>query len=116
MRETAEFLRIWWVQIVFFVGLIAAWVKSMKAQEKKEKQWKDEIDDAIVAILHGLIWDAGMNVLNSGRATVDEMDNLTTMYDAYEKRGGNGSVKRLMKRIDNHVKIIDCATPDIMVK
>ena len=33
MRETAEFLRIWWVQIVFFVGLIAAWVKSMKAQE-----------------------------------------------------------------------------------
>ena len=49
-------------------------------------------------------------------STLDEMDNLTTMYDAYEKRGGNGSVKRLMKRIDNHVKIIDCATPDIMVK
>lgn len=116
MQDAADFLRTWWVQIVFLLGVIAAWYKAVKAQEKKEKQWKDEIDEAIVAILHGLIWGAGMNLLNSGRATVDEMDNLTTMYDAYEKRGGNGSVKRLMKRIDNHVRIIDCATPDIMVK
>lgn len=101
------FIELWWPQIVFLIGAFAAAAKWIRKQTKKEEAWKRDMDQAIVAILHGLIWESGMKILERAEATMDELDNLSTMYAEYTKRGGNGGVARLMARIDSHVKIVD---------
>ena len=107
MQMFLAFIELWWPQIVFLLGAFVAVVKYVKKQSKAEETWKSEIDAAIVAILHGLIWDSGIKVLNRGEATFEEMDNLNTMYEQYKKRGGNGTIKNLMNRIYEHVHLCD---------
>ena len=100
LEELALFVRAWWVQILFLAGICGTTIKFAH-------MWYRSVNETLKAVLHGLLFDVAMEMLITKEATIDEMDNFTTMYNAYVKLKGNGTIKKLASRIDKNVKIVE---------
>jgi len=62
---------------------------------------KDVRNQMLVGLAHDRIMYLGMEYLKRGWITQDEYENLQTyLFEPYEKMGGNGSAKRIMKEVD----------------
>ena len=56
----------------------------------------------LIGLAHDRILYVGMEYIERGWITQDEYENLYEyLYKPYEKMGGNGSAKRVMKEVDN---------------
>ena len=70
--------------------------------DKKEIQALKAIQEASVkanlAMLHNHLYEACTHHLAAGLITLDEMDNLDCIYEAYHALGGNGTGTRLYER------------------
>ena len=68
-------------------------------QRKAEK--KDLKTEMLVGLAHDRILFLGMKYVERQWITKDEYENLYEyLYRPYEKLGGNGSAKRIMKEVD----------------
>ena len=68
-------------------------------QRKAEK--KDLKTEMLVGLAHDRILFLGMKYIERQWITKDEYENLYEyLYRPYEKLGGNGSAKRIMKEVD----------------
>lgn len=56
---------------------------------KREK--KDEKTKALLALLHNEIYNSAEKAILRGNITTEELDNLTCLFEPYEKLGGNGT-------------------------
>lgn len=55
----------------------------------------------LVGLAHDRIMHLGMVYIERGYITQDEYENLRVyLYEPYEKMGGNGSAKRVMREVD----------------
>ena len=55
----------------------------------------------LVGLAHDRIVHLGMVYIERGYITQDEYENLRVyLYEPYEKMGGNGSAKRVMREVD----------------
>ncbi len=62
---------------------------------------RDTKTDMLVGLGHDRIMFLGMKYIDRGWITHDEYENLYTyLYEPYEKLGGNGSAKKIMKEVE----------------
>lgn len=54
--------------------------------------------EALLALLHDKLYTLAEDYLCRGHITVKELDNLTHLYSAYRKLGGNGTGEELYNR------------------
>ena len=52
---------------------------------------KDEKTKALLALLHNEIYNSAEKAILRGNITTEELDNLTCLFQPYEKLGGNGT-------------------------
>ena len=74
-------------------------------------QHKIDRNDASKKLLIGLAHDRimwlGNQYIGRGWMTTDEYENFRVyLYDPYAESGGNGSAKRIMKEVDEKVRIV----------
>ena len=90
-----------WIQVA--VPLAAAvltssglWAVVARRADKGDAERK-----MLVGLAHDRIVHLGMVYIERGYITQDEYENLRVyLYEPYEKMGGNGSAKRVMREVD----------------
>lgn len=91
-----------WLQIVLtvFSSVLASsglWAFVMKRMERKDVK-----TEMLIGLAHDRILYLGMQYVERGWITRDEYENLYEyLYKPYEKLGGNGSARRIMKEVDS---------------
>lgn len=63
--------------------------------EKKSAQ-----GEMLRGIAHDKLYDKCNKSLKNGEITPSEYDNLLNLYRPYTRLGGNGTIKKLMKEVD----------------
>ena len=72
------------------------WAYMTKRAEKKDVK-----TEMLIGLGHDRIMYLGMGYIERGYITSDEYENLYEyLYKPYEKMGGNGSAKRIMKEVE----------------
>lgn len=72
------------------------WACLIKRSEKNGAERR-----LLVGLAHDRIMHLGMVYIERGYITQDEYENLRVyLYEPYEKMGGNGSAKRVMREVD----------------
>ena len=91
-----------WFQIIITV-FSCVWASSgLWAYLAKRSESKDVKTEMLIGLAHDRIMYLGMCYIERGWITQDEYENLYEyLYKPYEKMGGNGSAKRVMKEVDN---------------
>lgn len=89
------------IQIILTVFSSVLASSGLWAYLQKRSEKKDIKTELLIGLAHDRIMFLGMSYIDRGFITQDEYDNLYTyLYKPYEKMGGNGSAKRIMKEID----------------
>ena len=102
--ELTETVQKYWVQ--FGMGALAGVLGTAWARMKKLLRWRRSVNAAIVSILHDRLLAECLRVLEAGECTAEEWENLQLMYRSYAELGGNGTIKTLMERVQQYVKIV----------
>ncbi len=84
---------------------------------EKKKEEKDQVSyelvndlrNAILGVMHTMIFSLGNDYVRKGTITLDEYDNFMVLYEPYERLGGNGTGKKLKKEIEK-IQVIDAQT------
>ena len=91
-----------WFQIIITVFSSVLASSGLWAYLAKRAERKDVKTQMLVGLAHDRILYLGMEYIERGWITQDEYENLYEyLYKPYEKMGGNGSAKRVMKEVDN---------------
>lgn len=87
------------------IGALATKVRSMTAEKAQAEKAAEQADAnsqaALLALLHGQIYDLAESYIVRGWITLKELDNLTYLYTSYARLGGNGTGKGLFERCKN---------------
>ena len=103
--ELIETVQKYWLQ--FGLGLAAGFLGTTWGRMKKLFCWRKSINAAMVSILHDRLLSESLRVLDAGECTAEEWENLQLMYKSYAELGGNGTIKTLMGRVGQYVKIVE---------
>ena len=91
-----------WFQIIITVFSSVLASSGLWAYLAKRSESKDVKTEMLIGLAHDRIMYLRMCYIERGWITQDEYENLYEyLYKPYEKMGGNGSAKRVMKEIDN---------------
>lgn len=91
-----------WFQIIITVFSSVLASSGLWAYLAKRAERKDVKTQMLIGLAHDRILYLGMEYIERGWITQDEYENLYEyLYKPYEKMGGNGSAKRVMKEVDN---------------
>ena len=91
-----------WFQIIITVFSSVLASSGLWAYLAKRSEKKDVKTQMLIGLAHDRILYLGMEYIERGWITQDEYENLYEyLYKPYEKMGGNGSAKRVMKEVDN---------------
>lgn len=95
-----DFIAKYWVE--FILTLItsgSAYVlKKVYSDFKKEKTEQNILKEGMVALLHNSLFRNCEQYIAKGEITVNELDNLETLYKSYHALGGNGTGTALYER------------------
>lgn len=58
----------------------------------------EAVEDGVLSILHDRLQQACVYHLKVRHISVDDLENLETMFRSYTRLGGNGTVKKLYER------------------
>ena len=91
-----------WFQIIITVFSSVLASSGLWAYIVKRSESKDVKTEMLIGLAHDRILYLGMEYIERGWISQDEYENLYEyLYKPYEKMGGNGSAKRVMKEVDN---------------
>ena len=91
-----------WFQIIITVFSSVLASSGLWAYIAKKSESKDVKTEMLIGLAHDRILYLGMEYIERGWISQDEYENLYEyLYKPYEKMGGNGSAKRVMKEVDN---------------
>ena len=91
-----------WFQIIITIFSSVLASSGLWAYLAKRSESKDVKTEMLIGLAHDRIMYLGMYYIERGWITQDEYENLYEyLYKPYEKMGGNGSAKRVMKEVDN---------------
>lgn len=91
-----------WFQIIITVFSSVLASSGLWAYIANRSEKKDVKTEMLIGLAHDRIMYLGMCYIERGWITQDEYENLYEyLYKPYEKMGGNGSAKRVMKEVDN---------------
>ena len=90
-----------WLQMTLTVVCAVIASSGFWAYLQARRERKDVKTRMLVGLAHDRILSLGMQYIERGHITRDEYENLYEyLYRPYEKRGGNGSAKRIMQIIN----------------
>lgn len=90
-----------WLQMVATIVCSVVASSGFWAYIQKKNESKDVKSQMLVGLAHDRIVFLGMSYIERGYITQDEYENLNDyLYVPYEKMGGNGSAKRIMKEVN----------------
>ena len=87
----------YWIEV--FLGMIVAGLSFCYKHLQKKVQEHEFLKEGLIAILHDRLIQSGMFFLDKGEITLLEFDNFKSMYEAYNKLGGNGTGTEIYERI-----------------
>lgn len=91
-----------WLQIMITVFSSVLASSGLWAYIAKRSENKDVKTEMLIGLAHDRIISLGMQYIERGWITQDEYENLYEyLYKPYEKMGGNGSAKKVMKDVNN---------------
>lgn len=116
--EFMNFIAKYWIEVLFggVVSVATALYKHHSNKRKKEKQAEAEREAhkeeerkllklGVLALLHDRIYEIGENCLTKKEITVDQLDNLQHLFEAYQPLGGNGTGETMFNRC-KHLPLI----------
>lgn len=90
-----------WVQtaVTILCSVIAS--SGFWAYLQKKDDRRDTTDQLLIGLAHDRIMELGMKYIERGCITHEEYENLYNyLYVPYEKKGGNGSAKKIMQEVN----------------
>ena len=96
----AEFIRQYWLEVIFggvVSGLSLAMQKIWRGI-KTEKKEQDAVKAAVLALLHDRLYSLARYYIDREWITVQDLDNLEYLFNAYHALGGNGTGTELFNR------------------
>ena len=90
-----------WFQMVATIVCAVVASSGFWAYIQKRSEKKDVRTQMLIGLAHDRIIYSGMSYIERGWITQDEYENLHDyLYKPYEKMGGNGSAKKVMREIN----------------
>ncbi len=86
--------------VTLFVAVFASsgfWSFAMRVYDKKNTK-KTIQEEALLALLHDRLYQLAKKYLGREEITVEELNNLKHIWNAYSDLGGNGLGKELYER------------------
>lgn len=68
---------------------------------KRHSGTKSVMSKAVLALLHDKLYYLCEKHITAGYITIDELDNLTYLYQPYKEMGGNGTCEHLYAECKN---------------
>ena len=98
-----DIIKNYWLEFVLTAvssGLVMT-VKKIYNEYKKESEEQVSIKIGMVALLHDSLFRNCESYINKGEISVNELDNLESLYSSYHALGGNGTGTALYERCKN---------------
>ena len=93
----------YWIEFLLtgITGCSAYMLKKVYADFKRDRTEQEVLKAGMKALLHDSLFHNCEQYISKGEITVDELDNLTTLYESYHALGGNGTGTALYERCKN---------------
>lgn len=88
-----DFILKYWLEIVFgaLISVLSAGYMRIKSKLKRQ----NDVETALIALLHDRIYQACKDCINQGRCNVEDKRNIEYLYKPYKQLGGNGTAETL---------------------
>lgn len=94
---------IWGLVDMAAVALVTYIVKMIVSHNNQIKSMKK----GMMWIQHDRLLELCKMYLRVKEITIDELENLTGLYESYKDLGGNGTIKKLYEKIQNLPVVVD---------
>lgn len=94
---------IWGLIDMAVVAIVTYFVKIVKGHNSQIKSMKK----GMMWIQHDRLLELCKMYLRAKEITVDELENLTGLYESYKELGGNGTIKKLFEKVQNLPVVVD---------
>ena len=84
---------------VTIFGLLKYFLAKFQQPLEVERQKRENLNSAMLAVLHNKIFKNGCDYIRRGSITVAELNDLEKMYKPYEAMGGNSTAKTVMVNV-----------------
>ena len=89
-----------WMQIMATIICSVFASSGFWAYIQKRQSKNDSKTELLIGLAHDRIMSLGAEYIERGWLTCDEYDNINNyLFTPYEKNGGNGSAKRIMRDV-----------------
>lgn len=106
-----QFIKQYWLEVVFggVLSGLSLVVRSLWGRFKREQQARESreqedrteqklLREAVLAILHDRLYSLARYYISQKWITIQDLDNLEYLYNAYHSLGGNGTGTELFLR------------------
>lgn len=94
---------IWGLVDAAIVAIATYVVRMVIAHNNQIKSMKK----GMMWIQHDRLLELCKMYLRAKEITVDELENLTGLYESYKELGGNGTIKKLYEKVQNLPVVVD---------
>lgn len=94
---------IWGIIDMFVVSVVTYVVKTVKGHNSQIKSMKN----GMMWLQHDRLLVLCKMYLKDKEITVEELENLSGLYESYKELGGNGTIKKLYEKVQNLTVIVD---------
>lgn len=95
-----DFIIKYWIELILtLITSGSAWIlKKVYADFKSERTEQNILKSGMVALLHDSLFRNCEQYIKRGEITVNELENLETLYASYHALGGNGTGTALYEK------------------
>lgn len=95
-----EFIQRYWLEVFFgcIVSALSLVVRTIWAKIQHETEEQQVMKDAALAMMHDRIYSLARFYIAQGYATIQDLNNMEHIYNAYHNLGGNGTGTELFNR------------------
>lgn len=98
-----DFIIKYWLEVAFglIVAILTGLYRKLAKQMKEEQEKRNAADDGLQALLRNSIVQAyNQYYVDLKYCPIYAKENVDSMYNAYHRLGGNGTVTSLKEKID----------------
>lgn len=92
--------------IITISGSLGFW-EFLKFIVNNSRNKKTAEQEALISILHHLLYPELESIYFRGRVGYDEFDMVASLYNAYRRLGGNGTIERRFQQVDALPRVKD---------
>lgn len=95
-----EFIAAHWMSGLWTIllGILTTLIGKVSKRLATVVDKYEAVEDGVLSILHDRLQQVCVCHLKVGYISVDDLENLETMFKSYTRLGGNGTVKKLYER------------------